>query len=123
MTTDPDDIPIYTRRDIKRIGHALLQIPHTGDIEFEGGKPPSEPTPDLLVDMLEQLRDILQSQMAPVTEVEARVWTAWNALPDSEESPVKRVAQQLGMQAVDVAFIVLPAERFGPWDDDQEPDL
>lgn len=124
VTPDPDDIPIYTRRDLKRIGYALLQVPHTGSIEFADGKPPSEPTPDLLVDMLTQLRDILRSTMvAPTTEVEASVWTAWNAIPESEQSPVKRVAQQLGMTAADVAFVVYPAEKYGPWRDEQEPDL
>jgi hypothetical protein len=54
-----DDEPIYTRADIKRIGYALIQLPHTADIDFPGGYPPAEPTPDVLVDMLEQLREIL----------------------------------------------------------------
>lgn len=123
MTTDPLDEPIYTRRDMMRIGYALLHVPHTAEIEFEGGEPPKEPTPDSLVFMLEQLRDILEAQRAPVTEVEAKVWSAWAQVDDDDPSPVKRIARDLGMTAADVAFIVYPAEQFGPWDDSQEPDL
>lgn len=60
------------------------------------------------------------------TATEAKVWAAWNALPDTikyPQSPVKTVARQLGMTASDVAFVVFPAEVFGRWSDDQEPDL
>lgn len=124
MTTDPDDIPIYTRRDIKRIGSALLKVPHTADIDFGEDGPPSEPTPDVLVFMLDQLRDILRAKLQPdLTAVEYVVWSAWGALPDGEQSPVKRIAADLNMKPEDVAFIVYPAEQFGVWDDSQEPDL
>jgi hypothetical protein len=58
-----------------------------------------------------------------MNDTERRVWAAWNRLPDGEPSPVKRVARDLGMPPVHVAFIVYPAERFGRWDDSQEPDL
>lgn len=122
MTSDPLDEPIYTRRDMMRIGSALLQIPHTGDIQFDGGIP-SEPTPDLLVEMLTQLRDILRAQTSPLTQVEQAVWAAWNELPEDYPSPVKRIARDLGMEPADVAFIVYPAEQFGAWDDSEEPDL
>lgn len=123
MTTDPLDEPIYTRRDIMRIGSALLQVPHTGEIEFGPDGPPSEPTPDLLVVMLHQLRDILRAKMPNLTEVEKAVWAAWGEIDDDDQSPVKRIARDLGMSAADVAFIVYPAEQFGVWDDSQEPDL
>ena len=53
----------------------------------------------------------------------AITWRIWNALPDNEPSPVKRIARDLGMEPADVARIVYPAGQFGPWDDDQEPDL
>lgn len=59
---------------------------------------------------------------APLTETERRVWEAWHALPDDVTAPVKRIAAALGIPAADVAFIVYPAEQFGPWDDSQEPD-
>jgi hypothetical protein len=54
---------------------------------------------------------------------EQAVWAEWNALPDDAPSPVKRIAATLGMTPADVAFIVYPAETFGRWADDQEPDL
>lgn len=54
---------------------------------------------------------------------ETAVWAAWNALEEHDESPVKRIARQLNMEPVDVSFIVYPAERFGRWEDSQEPDL
>ena len=57
------------------------------------------------------------------TAAERAVWAAWNALPDDEPSPVKRIAAQLAMAPIDVAFIVYPAETFGRWHDSQEPDL
>lgn len=118
------DAPLYSRNDIRRIASALIQVPHTGDIEFESGAAPSEPTPDLLVDMLTQLRDILRARMPPeLTSVERAVWDAWNALPPTEMSPVKRIAEKLGMATSDVAFVVYPAEDFGRWEDSREPDL
>lgn len=58
-----------------------------------------------------------------MTKVEQSVWAAWNALPDTCESPVKTIARDLGMSNDDVAFIVYPAETFGRWADDQEPEL
>lgn len=59
-----------------------------------------------------------------LTETEQRVWAAWNALSDSEQSPVKRIAKQLNMAPADVASIVYPmGKRWGRWDDNQEPDV
>lgn len=59
--------------------------------------------------------------MSGLSAVERRVWNAWNALPDDESRPVHAVADQLGMAPADVAFIVYPAETFGPWQEDDEP--
>lgn len=53
----------------------------------------------------------------------AIIWQAWGSLPDSEPSPVKRIARELGMEPAEVAAIVYPAADFGTWADDQEPDL
>lgn len=53
----------------------------------------------------------------------AIIWRVWNALPDSEPSPVKRIARELGMEPADVARVVYPPRDFGTWADDQEPDL
>lgn len=61
--------------------------------------------------------------MSLLNHTEQAVWAEWNTLPDSEPSPVKRIARTLGMSAADVAFVVYPAETFGRWEDDQEPDL
>lgn len=58
-----------------------------------------------------------------MTAVERSVWAAWNALPEDEPAPVKRIAATLGMSPADIAFVVYPAETFGRWDDSQEPDL
>jgi hypothetical protein len=56
--------------------------------------------------------------------VRAAVWQAWEALSFSREpSPVKRVAASLSMSTADVAAIIFPPDRFGTWDDSQEPDL
>ena len=57
------------------------------------------------------------------TTTEREVWRAWNLLSDNDPAPVKHIARTLGMDPSDVAFIVYPAEEFGRWDDDQEPDL
>jgi hypothetical protein len=57
------------------------------------------------------------------TAAEMAVWAAWNETDDDDPSPVKRIAQKLGMEPADVAFIVYPAETFGRWGDDHEPDL
>ncbi len=62
-------------------------------------------------------------QSEPMTVVERAVWDAWNAIPDDHPAPVKAIAKGLEMSTADVAFIVFPAETFGPWADDQEPDL
>ena len=51
------------------------------------------------------------------------IWRVWNSLPDSEPSPVKRIARDLGLEPAEVAFIVYPAGEFGSWDDSQEPEL
>ena len=56
-----------------------------------------------------------------MTQIEKAVWAAWNALDDSCVAPAKTIAKQLGMEPVDVAFIVYPAEQFGAWADDHEP--
>ena len=60
---------------------------------------------------------------APLTAQEQSVWAAWNALDDECPNPAKTIARQLGMSIEDVAFIVFPAEHFGRWTDDREPDL
>ena len=54
---------------------------------------------------------------------EAKVWRVWGLLDDGDPAPVKHTARILGMTTEDVAFIVYPAEQFGPWDDSQEPDV
>lgn len=48
---------------------------------------------------------------------------ALHRLGDDESSPIKRIARQLSMKPVDVAFVIYPIEVFGPWEDDNEPDL
>lgn len=58
-----------------------------------------------------------------MTNTEKAVWAAWNALPDDCPAPVKTIARDLDMTPADVAFIVYPADKFGRWEDDQEPDL
>jgi hypothetical protein len=55
--------------------------------------------------------------------VRKAVWAAWNALDDDDPSPVKSIARDLRMNPADVAAIVFPADQFGHWHDDQEPDL
>jgi hypothetical protein len=62
--------------------------------------------------------------MSLMNATERAVWAEWNALDkEGERSPVKRIAQRLGMEPVDVSFIVYPAAHFGRWEDDQEPDI
>lgn len=61
--------------------------------------------------------------MSTLTKTEQDVWRVWHLLSDDEPSPVKRIARSLGMTPGDVAFIVFPAETFGAWADDQEPEL
>lgn len=63
------------------------------------------------------------AQKAPLTAIEQAVWDEWNSLGDDHEAPVKEIARRLGMANADVSFIVYPAETFGAWHDDQEPDL
>ena len=53
----------------------------------------------------------------------AIVWQIWNQLPDSEPSPVKRIAHDLGMEPADVAHVIYPPGQFGAWYDSQEPEL
>lgn len=55
--------------------------------------------------------------------VRKAVWAAWNAMPDEEGSPVKRIARDLDMTTADVAAIVYADAEFGKWHDNQEPDL
>lgn len=64
-----------------------------------------------------------QERAVRLNETERKVWAAWNALPEGHPAPAKAVARELGMETADVAFIVFPAEQFGPWTDDREPDL
>jgi hypothetical protein len=61
--------------------------------------------------------------MTAHTATEQEVWRVWGLLSDDDPAPVKHIARVLGMAPADVAFIVYPAEQFGRWDDDQEPDL
>lgn len=61
--------------------------------------------------------------MSHLTQTERDVWRVWNLLSDDDPSPVKRIAKALDMTPADVAFIVYPAQMFGRWEDDQEPDL
>ena len=49
--------------------------------------------------------------MTYLTKTEQTIWTAWNALPDDDPEPVKRIARDLGMEPADVAFVVFPAEQ------------
>ncbi len=103
---------------------------------------PTDHEADLLVSFLDQYKDFWYGQRRGVaaaprrspaaaesrrtvslTAVERAAWDAWNALPDNEPSPVKRTAAQLGMEPCDVAFVVYPAETFGPWTDAQEMPL
>lgn len=60
--------------------------------------------------------------MSITNAAEREVWRVWNLLSDDDPAPVKHIARILGMAPADVAFIVYPAERFGRWEDDQEPD-
>jgi len=61
--------------------------------------------------------------MSTLTSTEQAVWRVWGLLSDDDPSPVKRIARSLSMTPADVAFIVYPAETFGAWADDQEPEL
>ena len=58
--------------------------------------------------------------MAALSAAEREVWRVWNLLSDDDPAPVKHIARTLGMEPAAVAFIVYPAERFGPWADDQD---
>ena len=58
----------------------------------------------------------------PLTFTERAVWACWGFLPDNHPAPVKAIAAALALDPADVAFIVYPAERYGAWADDQEPD-
>ncbi len=64
----------------------------------------------------------LEDQMSLTTK-ESAVWKEWGLIDDDHLSPVKEIAKRLSMIPADVAFIVYPAETFGAWADDQEPDL
>jgi hypothetical protein len=80
---------------------------------------------DYSEDQFREALDEFHAQVNPAwTKTEQRVWAAWNALSDSEPSPVKRIAKQFGMAPADVASIVYPmGQRWGRWEDDQEPDV
>ena len=58
--------------------------------------------------------------MTYLTKTEQTIWTAWNALPDDDPEPVKRIARDLGMEPADVAFVALPCGTIGRWEDSQE---
>jgi hypothetical protein len=86
---------------------------------------PTERTPVNRADPLRRA-DADRNQPAPLTAIERAVWDAWSRLPEDPDgcpSPVKTVAAELDLEPVDVSMIVLPPEIFGPWRDDQEPDL
>jgi hypothetical protein len=55
-----------------------------------------------------------------LTALEQQVWDAWNALPDTTINPVHTIAAALQLAPEEVAFIVYPAEVFGPWTDGLE---
>ena len=78
------------------------------------------PTP-----LYEMLRKMAFEQRTSINALiaEGAIWRAWNALPDSELSPVKRIARDLGLEPAEVAHIVYPANKFGPWLDREEADL
>lgn len=59
----------------------------------------------------------------PSNTIERAVWEEWGSLPEGELSPVKRIAERLGITPSDVAFTVYPAETFGRWADNQEDDI
>lgn len=50
------------------------------------------------------------------------VWAEWKTLPDDSPAPVKEIARRLAMTPADVAAIVYPPDKFGAWDDSQEPE-
>ncbi len=59
--------------------------------------------------------------MRQLTDTERRVWQAWNELRGDIATPVRTIARRLDLSPADVAAIVYPPDRFGPWSDDQEP--
>jgi hypothetical protein len=75
--------------------------------------------------LYEQVRKMAFEQHVSMNALLAHaiIWRIWNALPDSEPSPVKRIAHDLGMEPADIAYVVYPAGEFGDWADSQEPDL
>lgn len=52
-----------------------------------------------------------------------RIWREWNALDESEMSPVKTIAAKLGWSTGEIARVVYPPATFDEWNDSQEPDL
>jgi hypothetical protein len=75
---------------------------------------------DLMVTALDHQRSgIARSR----DELRLAVQELWNRLSPGEPSPVKRIASQLRVPAVDVALVVYPSAEFGLWDDSQEPEL
>lgn len=98
------------------IGTRFSLLEHGGAVVHLDGDPRNNDSENL------EVREELPLP-TPKNATETAVWAAWNALPDEDdESPVKRIARFLRMEPADVAFIVYPAERFGRWKDDQEPD-
>jgi hypothetical protein len=49
------------------------------------------------------------------------IWLEWNALDDDNASPVRTIAAKLGLTTAAVAAVVYPVDRFGAWDDGDEP--
>lgn len=76
-------------------------------------------------DLIRKAADYIERHRSQdlLSKTEQAVWNAWKELPDEDPSPVKRIARNLNMEPVDVAFVVYPAEKFGRWADGDEPDL
>jgi O6-methylguanine-DNA--protein-cysteine methyltransferase len=81
-----------------------------------------EQTPDVFYDVLDTIRHNIEHDAEGPFKA-AAVWNAWNALPEGEPSPVKRIANEIGMNYAEVAEIVYPNPPFGAWHSNQEPDL
>jgi hypothetical protein len=101
------------------IAARITLIENGGGIDHLDGNPRNNDPENL--DVWEKL--IIVKTSGEPNATERAVWAEWNALPEDDPSPVKRIAKKLGMEPVDVAFVVYPAEAFGRWEDDHEPDL
>jgi hypothetical protein len=56
-------------------------------------------------------------------QFEAAVWAEWDEVNEWHPSPVKEIARRLRVKTQDVATLVYPVDKFGPWFDHREPDL